>query len=260
MNMHCKQQVWLALAIALSTGAVQAADLATAQKQWDNKQFDEAFRNFKVLAEQGNPAAQLQLGEMYGFGEGTSEDVGQAEVWLQKAAAAGQADAKESLVLVRERQKHKDDIASYTRNFTGAQLAYPTYKCVRPVIPAASKTNEDVKKTNEAINTWTECYKTFVTRLNGALPVTNTIPPDIIRLMNNDEFQQASKLIENTLVRLAAEGQTVADQVAVESKTWTTNTIAFAGQTKADKEIFLQEQERLMRSMQSGRLYVPFGK
>ncbi len=259
MNKHFMKKAGILLAL-LAAGGVQAADLATAQKQWESKQFDEAFRNFKVLAEQGNPVAQLQLGEMYGFGEGTPENAAQAEVWLQKAAAAGQTDAQESLALVRERQKHKNDIAAYTRDFTGAQLAYPTYKCVRPVIPASSRTNEDIRKTNEAINTWKACYETFVTRLNGALPVTNTIPPDVIRLMNNDEFQQASKLIENTLVRLGAEGQAVADEVAVENKTWTTNTVAFAGQTKADKEIFLQEQERLMRSMQSGRVYIPAGK
>lgn len=244
---------WLVIAMLAASGA-QCADLATAQKQWESRQFDAAFQNFKVLAEQGVPAAQLQLGEMYGFGEGTPEDLKQAEWWLDKALAAGQPEARDSLALVRERAAHKSDIAAYTRSFTGASLAYGKYNCVRPAVPLQSKNNADIARTNAAINRWRDCYATFSQRLNAALPVTNTIPPDIVKLMNNDEFQQASKLIEATYAKLAAEAQVVADEVAAETKTWAANTEAFAGQTAADREIFLREQERLMRTMESGRV------
>lgn len=246
-------RTWFYLAFSLAAGAAHAADLATAQKQWENKQFNEAFRNFKTLAEQGVPAAQLQLGEMYGFGEGTAEDAAQAEAWLNKAIAAGQPEAQDSLALVRARAKHKNDIAAYTRDFTGEQLAYGKYGCVRPAIPEVSKRNKDVVATNEAINKWRACYGTFAERLNGALPVTNTIPPDIVKLMNNEEFQQASKLIETTYARLAGDGQLVADQVALESKAWAEKTAEYAGKTKAEQDIFLSEQNRIMRDIQSQR-------
>jgi hypothetical protein len=245
------------LAFAVSTGAVQGADLETAQKQWDNREFAEAFRNFKILAEAGQPAAQLQLGEMYGFGEGTAEDPRQAEFWLNKALAGGQTDARDSLALVRERQRLKNDIAAYTSDFTGAQLAYGSYGCARPVIPAKSTTNADIARTNDAIGKWRECYGTFVTRLNGALPVTNTIPPDVVKLMNHEEFQRASKLIESVYQRLASEGQAVADQVISENKAWAAGTTAFADKTRADKEIFMRESERITREIQNTRSNLP---
>lgn len=251
---------WWMLAFFVSIGAAQAADLATAQKQWESRQFGDAFRSFKTLAEQGEPAAQLQLGEMYGFGEGTPENLAQAEFWLNKALAAGQADARESLALVRERASHQSDIAAYTRNFTGSRLAYGAYGCERPAVPEQSKTSAEIARTNAAINQWRGCYTTFVTRLNGAMPATNTIPPDILKLMNNDEFQQAAKLIEATYVRLAAEAQVVADEVTGATRKWAENTAAFAGQTRADQEIFIREQERMMRTMQSGRVAVPAKK
>lgn len=251
---------WGMLAFVLYAGAVQGADLATAQKQWDNKQFDEAFRNFKVLAEAGNSAAQLQLGEMYGFGEGTAEDPRQAEAWLDKALAAGQGEAGNSLALVRERQRMKNEIAAYTDNFNGTQLAYGSYGCVRPSIPEESRTNADIARTNEAINKWRECYGTFATRLNGALPVTNTIPPDIIKVMNNAEFQRASTLIESVYARLAAEGQVVADRVAAENKTWAEKTALFADKTRAEKEVFLRESERITRDIQNTRANLPVKK
>ncbi|WBS04138.1 hypothetical protein OU994_07595 [Pseudoduganella sp. SL102] len=248
------------LAIVLSAGPALGADLATAQKQWEAKQFSEAFRNFKVLAEGGESAAQLQLGEMYGFGEGTAEDPKQAEFWLNKALAAGQAEAKNSLALVQQRQRMKADIAAYTHNFTGQQLAYGSYGCVRPSIPEHSSTNADIARTNEAINKWRACYETFATRLNGALPVTNTIPPDIINVMNNDEFQRASTSIETVYARLAAEGQAVADQVAAENKSWADKTVQFADKTKTDKEVLMREFERITRDKQNIRANLPSGK
>lgn len=247
-------KTWCCIVVMLAAGGAQGADLATAQKQWESRQFEAAFQNFKVLAGQGVPAAQLQLGEMYGFGEGTPEDLKQAEFWLDKAAAAGQAEARDSLALVRERAAHKGDIAAYTRDFTGASLAYGKYGCERPAVPPQSKNNADIAKTNAAINRWRDCYATFAQRLNAALPATNTIPPDIVKLMNNDEFQQASKLIESTYARLAAEAQVVADEVTAESRTWAANTEAFAGQTAADREIFLREQEQIMRTREIGRV------
>ena len=49
-------------------------------------------------AEQGNkPAAQRILGLMYDNGWGVTKDKAQARAWMQKAAAAGDEDAKKWL-------------------------------------------------------------------------------------------------------------------------------------------------------------------
>ena len=52
---------------------------------------------FREAADQGNAVAQLNLGAVYEFGRGVSQDDGQAVAWYLKAANQGNADAQASL-------------------------------------------------------------------------------------------------------------------------------------------------------------------
>jgi TPR repeat protein len=59
--------------------------------------YAEALRQIRPLAEQGNAAAQYNLGLLYGNGQGVPKDDAQARQWYEKAAAQGRADAQVSM-------------------------------------------------------------------------------------------------------------------------------------------------------------------
>jgi TPR repeat protein len=61
--------------------------------------FAQNLIEIKEKAIQGNAPAQYNLGLMYANGEGVKQDLSQAKLWWEKAAAQGDAKAKESLKL-----------------------------------------------------------------------------------------------------------------------------------------------------------------
>jgi TPR repeat protein len=56
-----------------------------------------AFKEWKPLAEEGNPNIQFALGEMYEKGKGVQKDYKLAVKWYRKSAELGNADAQHSL-------------------------------------------------------------------------------------------------------------------------------------------------------------------
>ena len=64
-----------------------------ANKAYDKKDYGEAFKYYKLAAEQGNLDAQWQLGECYANGEGVEESYTETEKWYRKAAESGDVDA-----------------------------------------------------------------------------------------------------------------------------------------------------------------------
>ena len=60
-----------------------------------SKDAAEAVRWFRLAAEQGNAAAQSNLGLMYAIGKGVPEDGVTAYAWLNIAAEQGQSSANE---------------------------------------------------------------------------------------------------------------------------------------------------------------------
>lgn len=210
----------LMLAFVLVQCMAQADELGEAQKLWDQKNFTAAFQAFSKLAQSGNPAAQLQLGEMYGFGEGTVEDIGQATRWLEQAAKAGNKEAPASLELVRKRAAHKADIQWYVQEFDGADARYEKFACAAPVVPPLSKTNPEIQAVNAAVQAWTACYGRFAANLNAKAPVQNTIPSKVLDLMNNDEFTRASAHIGKVYTAIADQAQLSADNVTKTVAAW----------------------------------------
>ena len=65
--------------------AYQQSDYATALREW------------KPLAEQGDAAAQTNLGNMYAIGRGVTLDAAEAVRWYRKAAEQGLASALPAL-------------------------------------------------------------------------------------------------------------------------------------------------------------------
>lgn len=78
--------LWLLLAVASSAAR---ADLLSAQTAYKAGNFEQAFTEFKELAELGQPIAQLNLGVLYARGEGTSISNTYAYAWTSLAAENG---------------------------------------------------------------------------------------------------------------------------------------------------------------------------
>ena len=82
------------LTILLCLGSSAAADLGSARRAYDQKDYAAALMEFTALAEHGSPDAQLFLGKMYMTGQGVPKDSGQSLKWLKAAAVQGNADAQ----------------------------------------------------------------------------------------------------------------------------------------------------------------------
>ena len=90
----------------------RAADRGQAQAQFElgkiiddphaEEGSDEAFRLWKLSAEQGYTAAEFMVGVCYGAGRGVGVDCGEAKRWLSRAAAKGHERAAKVFADLRE--------------------------------------------------------------------------------------------------------------------------------------------------------------
>jgi TPR repeat protein len=80
--------------ILLCAGLSAGADLESARRAYQQKDYGAAAKEFTVLAEQGSEDAQLTIGKMYMIGQGVKQDPDAAIKWFEAAAAQGSADAE----------------------------------------------------------------------------------------------------------------------------------------------------------------------
>ena len=81
----------------LSTGIAIASDLSNGWKADDSVDFRAALLKWPPLAEQGNSAAQFNLGLMYEFGKGVLKNEKTAVKWYTLAAGQGYTSAQRNL-------------------------------------------------------------------------------------------------------------------------------------------------------------------
>ncbi|MCX4306226.1 MAG: tetratricopeptide repeat protein [Acetatifactor sp.] len=67
------------------------------EKYWESKQYDKCFAGHMVLAEQGYPLAECQIGYFYLEGIGCKKDFERAFYWTQRAAQHGDRDGQYNL-------------------------------------------------------------------------------------------------------------------------------------------------------------------
>ncbi len=125
------------------------ADLFTAQSAYEKGDFDRAFRDYRELAELGQPLAQYNLAVMHAKGQGTRQSELNAYAWATLAAENGNAPAKALAdqlrpLLAPGSEKIADDIrAPYRREALNARLMPQTPlgagrdPACRPVTPIA---------------------------------------------------------------------------------------------------------------------------
>jgi TPR repeat protein len=97
------------VAVCFSTSLL-AGPFEDGMNAYDRADYSTAMRQWRPLADQGNPAAQSNLALMYFKGQGTPRDYVQAYMWSSLSAARGH----------QEGVKNRDSIA---KGMTPAELA-----------------------------------------------------------------------------------------------------------------------------------------
>lgn len=81
--------------VCLTTSAW--ADFQAGLEAYERGDYAITVREWRPLAEQGNPMAQHHLGWLYVLGHGVSQDYEEAIQWFRKAAEQGDSDAQTNL-------------------------------------------------------------------------------------------------------------------------------------------------------------------
>jgi TPR repeat protein len=88
--------------VAPPAGVARAAPFDNAMAAYERGDYAIALRLFRPLADQGEAAAQNNLGAMYANGQGVPRDYAEAVKWYRKAADQGYALAQTSLGFMYE--------------------------------------------------------------------------------------------------------------------------------------------------------------
>jgi TPR repeat protein len=78
---------------------VQSSDEAYRKGQTfaDKQNYAEAMRWYRLAAAQGNALAQVEIGNLYGMGQGVPQDYSEALRWYRLAAAQGNSEAQNNV-------------------------------------------------------------------------------------------------------------------------------------------------------------------
>lgn len=89
----------LAALALLGAGAAQA-DVKEGVDAWSRGDYDDAVKQWRPLADKGDPDAQFNLAQAYKFGRGVKQDLSRAEQLYAQAAAKGHLQAADNLGLL----------------------------------------------------------------------------------------------------------------------------------------------------------------
>jgi uncharacterized protein len=101
--MHPFMRTLLIATLLASSGAASAGPIEAASAALQRRDFATALQLLRPLAEQGNAAAELYLGDMHYSGEGVPQDYAEAMKLFLLAAGQGSAPAQSNLGLIYER-------------------------------------------------------------------------------------------------------------------------------------------------------------
>jgi uncharacterized protein len=87
----------LSIVVLLFCAAPTWADTQAGLDAFKNKDYQRAFREWRVSADAGMADAQFDLGVLYAHGLGVPQDLGEAERWYRQSAEQGYPDAEFAL-------------------------------------------------------------------------------------------------------------------------------------------------------------------
>jgi hypothetical protein len=137
----------LILSLMLMGGSVNASDLPNAADKalvneantaLAQKDYKTAFAKFSVLAEQGKPAAQFNLGAFYLNGQGVQKDDKLAFEWLRKSAMQGNSRALQ----VIENSAARGNVYAIKELKTIKGQAEPVQEIAQPQVKPQEKPQE----------------------------------------------------------------------------------------------------------------------
>jgi hypothetical protein len=167
---------------------------------------------------------------------------------LLTAFAAVQVQAAGASALDDERTRRSAEITFFTTGFDGGDAKLT---CVRPLVPPASRTNEEITAIDGKVQQWFECYNAFVQRLNDSLPPGKLIPADLARIMRPEELAQARERMSQVYGAIADDAQNSATALVAEHKAWRDSTVLFATTKNAEtKQKIAQQMLELELSQQ----------
>ncbi|HVO89685.1 MAG TPA: tetratricopeptide repeat protein [Casimicrobiaceae bacterium] len=85
---------------AMLCSNVALAGLKEGYEALIRKDYARAIKEYRPLAERGDPEAQYRIGRLYEFGNGYPKDQAQGVAWIRKAAAQDHADAQQELGVI----------------------------------------------------------------------------------------------------------------------------------------------------------------
>ncbi|MEA3040518.1 MAG: uncharacterized protein QOC65_7, partial [Sphingomonadales bacterium] len=88
-----------AAAIAVAAAGTASADVRAGIEQWRAGNYEAAIREWRPLAERGDADAQFNMGQAYRLGRGVSADPRTSNMWFERAARQGHAQAEANLAL-----------------------------------------------------------------------------------------------------------------------------------------------------------------
>ncbi len=94
--------------VILATG-LWSGEFDTAVTEYNQGNYIKALDAFYVLAKEGHPKAQFNVGLIYANGKGVNKDSYQAMVWYKKAAKQGNAAAQYNLAKLISQRPDKED-------------------------------------------------------------------------------------------------------------------------------------------------------
>lgn len=242
-------------------GMARADELAEAAKAVDAKSYDIALRMYSRLAQNGNAEAQFRLGQMVWYGEGATADPARARGLFQQAAAAGNANAVAALKVMDQRAAGAADIAYWTDSYDGADLKAVS-ACKSPMIPAVSKTNEEIVAVFKAMSEWRNCYNGFVAKINAALPVGTAIPANVQAMMNEQEYIKAQTRLNNVYADLTNQQAPKAQATLDGFDAWLSSTEKYAVEHNTEmkgRELAMRDQIEMIKKQyaRQGRDWYP---
>jgi hypothetical protein len=217
----------------LLAGAAYADELADAKALFQNKDYPQALQLYTKLANAGNAEAQLQLGQMYWYGEAGAIDDAKADAWFRKSAAKGNKTAAAALEVMKQRVARRADIDYWLSKYDGADLKSGQFRCPAPRIPAISKVNEEITAVAGRVEAWQDCYNGFVRNLNESSPLVKRIPADVSVLMNEQELNKARAYLEEVRARIAEDAKISAKLVLADYGVWRNATDAYIAEHNA---------------------------
>lgn len=239
--------------------AAFASELTDADALFAKQAYARALPIYTKLANAGNPQAQLRLGEMYWHGEAGAIDVQKAEAWFRKAAANGNPKAAAVLELMRQREARRSDIVYWTSKYDGADLKSGAFSCPMIRVPAVSKTNEEIAAVTARMTAWQDCYNGFVRNLNASSPLVTHVPPDVVKLFNQEELDRATRYLDDLQVRLSEDAKITAKLALADFAAWRSATDAYV--TEHNEIVKLAPSADRLKDIEARkRNYAPGGK